>query len=53
MKNLNTTQLRDTFAKIMHDVCYDVEAEPILQLLQGESFIHKSTSTDEKRATRD
>ena len=32
----------------MHDICYDVEVEPTLQLLQGESFIHKTTSTDEK-----
>ena len=36
-----------TFAKIMQAVCYDAELEPTLQLLQGESFIHKTTSTDE------
>ena len=35
-------EIRDTFAKIMHDICYDVEVE-----LQGESFIHKTTSTHE------
>ena len=33
--------------KIMHDVCYDVEFEPTLRLLRGESFIHKTTGTDE------
>ena len=32
---------------MMHYVCYDVEVEPTLQLLQGESLIHKTTSTDE------
>ena len=31
----------------MHDVCYDVEVELTLLLLQGESFKHKTTSTDE------
>ena len=40
-------QIRDNFAKLMQDVCYDVTVEPTLQLLQGESFIHKTTSTDE------
>ena len=40
-------EIRDTFAKILHDLYYDVEFEPTLQLLQGESFIHKTTSTDE------
>ena len=40
--------IRDTFAKIMHEVCNDVEFEPTLLLLQGKTFILKSTSTDEK-----
>ena len=39
-------EIRNTFAKIMHDVCYNVEADLTLQLLQGESFKHKTTSTD-------
>ena len=39
-------EIRDTFDKIMHDVCFDVEVERTLQLLQGESFIHITTSTD-------
>ena len=33
---------------LLHDVCYDVEAEPTLRLLQAKSFIHKTFSTDEK-----
>ena len=37
--------IRDTFAKIMDDVCYDVEIEPHLQPLQGESFDFKTTTT--------
>ena len=40
-------KFRDIFAKIMHDVCYYVEVEPTLQLLQGKSFIHKTTRTNE------
>ena len=31
----------------MHDLCYDVEVEPALQMLEGESFYHNSTSTDD------
>ena len=30
----------------MHDDRYDVEVEPSLQLLQGESVINKTTSGD-------
>ena len=33
----------------MDEVCYDVGNEPNLQLLQGESFGHKTTTTDEGR----
>ena len=32
--------------ELMNDVCYDVEIEPKLQPLQGETFPHKTTSTD-------
>ena len=38
--------IRDTFFKLKHDVCYDVEVEPTHQLLHVESFVHKTTSTD-------
>ena len=40
-------EVQDTFAKIMHDVCCDVEVEPTPHLLHGEPFIHKTTSTNE------
>ena len=40
-------KIQDTFAKIKHDVCYDVEVEPTLQLLKSESLIIKTNSTDE------
>ena len=40
-------EIRDNFAKIIYDVCF-FEVEPTLQLLHGKSFIHKTTSTDEK-----
>ena len=41
-------EIRDTFAMIMLEVCYDVEFEPTLKLLQGESFIQKTLRTGEK-----
>ena len=40
-------EIRDTLAKIMQDVCFDVEVEPTLQLIQVESLIHKTTITYE------
>ena len=42
--HMRHNEIRDTFAKIMEDVCYDVEAEPTHQ---SEFFIHKTTSTYE------
>ena len=38
-------QIIDTFSELMHDVCYDIELEPSLQLVEGESFFNKSTCT--------
>ena len=38
--------MRDTVANLMSEVCYDVELEPKLQSLQGESFVKNSTKTD-------
>ena len=38
-RHLRHNEIRDTFAKIIHDVCYDVDVEPTLQLLRRESFI--------------
>ena len=41
-------ELRDTFTKFMDDICYDVEIEPKLQPLEGESFDKKSTITEDE-----
>ena len=40
-------EIRDTFAALMSEVCFDVEIEPKLQSLQGESFVNNSTTADE------
>ena len=40
-------ELRDSFANLLSDVCHDVEIEPHLQPLQGETFALKSTTTDD------
>ena len=45
-------ELRDTFAFVMKEFCYDVEIEPKLQPLEGESFVHKTTTTEDE-ATKD
>ena len=39
---------RDTFASDMKEVCYDVEIEPKHQPLEGESFVHKTTTTEDE-----
>ena len=41
-------EFRDTFAFVMKEVCYDVEIEPKLQPLEGESFVHKTTTTEDE-----
>ena len=41
-------EIRDTFAAIMKEVCFDVEIEPKLQPLEGESFVHKTTTTEDE-----
>ena len=41
-------RIRDTFATIMKVVCFDVEIEPKLQPLEGESFVHKTTTTEDE-----
>ena len=40
-------ETRDTFARLMNEVCYDVEIEPKLQSLQGESFQEIIIRTDD------
>ena len=36
----------DTFASVMKEICYDVEIE--LQPLESESFVHKTTTTEDE-----
>ena len=46
--HLRHNEIRDTFAKLLGDVCNDIEIEPKLQPLEGETFGNKSTSTDDE-----
>ena len=46
--HLRHNEIRDTFAKLLGDVCNDVEIEPKLQPLEGETFDNKSTSTEDE-----
>ena len=41
-------QIRNTFAAIMREVCFDVEIEPKFWPLERESFVHKTTSTEDE-----
>ena len=40
-------EFRNSLANLLSDVCHDVEMEPHLQPLQGETVALKSTITDE------
>ena len=40
-------EIRDRFANLMGEVCFDAEIEPKIQSLQGKSFVNNSTTTDE------
>ena len=39
--------IRDTFAELMNEVCHNVDIEPHLQSLQGETFDHRTTTTED------
>ena len=39
--------IRDIFAELMNEVCQDVEIEPHRQSLQGWSFDHRTTTTED------
>ena len=41
-------EIRNIFAAIMKEVCFDVEIEPKLRPLERESFVHKTTSTEDE-----
>ena len=45
--HIRHNEIRDTFANLMNEVCHDVEIEPKLQPLQGESFVNNSTTTED------
>ena len=40
-------EIKNTFASFMDEVCHDVEIEPHLQSLQGESFDNRTTTTED------
>ena len=46
--HLRHNEIRDTFAKLMDEVCHDVELEPKLQPLEGETFDNKTTTTEDE-----
>ena len=50
--HMRHNEIPDTFAKIWRDVCYDVEIELKLETLEGKSFDHRTTCTEEE-ARRD
>ena len=41
-------EIRDTFANFMDEVCHDVQIEPKLQELQGETFTNKTACSDDE-----
>ena len=45
--HLRHKEIRDTFATLLDKVCHDVEIEPKLQSLEGESFHSKTTTTED------
>ena len=45
--HMRHNDVRDSIANLLDEVCHDVEVEPCLQPLQGESFANKTTSTDD------
>ena len=45
--HMRHNELHYSFANFLSDVCHDVEIEPYLQPLQGETFALKSTTSDD------
>ena len=45
--HLRHNDIRDSFANLLEEICFDVEFEPNLLPLQGESFANKTTSTED------
>ena len=46
--HIRHNEIRDTFANLNNEVCHDVEIEPKLQPLQGESFVNNLTTTEDE-----
>ena len=40
-------EIRDTFAQLLEEVCHDVDIEPKIPSLEGESFHNKTTTTED------
>ena len=47
--NVRDNGIRDTCANLMNAVCRDVAVEPLLQLLDGDTFDRNSSATDDAR----
>ena len=45
--HLRHNETRDTFATLLNEVCHDVELQPKLQSLEGESFYNNTTTTED------
>ena len=45
--HLRNNEIRDAFATLLDELCHDVEVEPKLQSLEGESFHNKITTTED------
>ena len=46
--HMRHNETSDTFANLMKDLCFDVELEPKLQSLEGESFDNRTTTTEDE-----
>ena len=45
--HIRHSDIRDSFTNLLNQVCDDVEVEPCLQTLQGETFANRTTTTDD------
>ena len=50
--HIRHNDIRDSFANLLNEVCNDVEVEPCLQSLQGETFANRTTTIDDDALTR-
>ena len=45
--HIGHNDIRDSFANLLNEVCDDVEVEPCLHSLQGETFANRTTTIDD------